>query len=693
MGVIIALIIAGIILYLYILAIGWFFSVAALPVLRIGSALFIILILVNYIRAVYDVFAGRAHGLHEDKPIPPEPAYKNYFFRKAYFDYWDIVKLAWEYNFEHAKFLIEKNTEMLMSPVWFLTWPLALTLYGVFLVAAVAAAAGFLFFGLLHLLIVTTLCVLAYIVALYLRAIEWISMQWRKISYVCPHPDCYKPIALPLYICPKCGEVHRRLMPGSYGISRRRCACDDEKLPTLAIFGRRDLPSLCPHCQKPLNREIGSATNIHIPIIGGPSAGKTNFLMASVMSIEQDSQKHKRKMVFPDNNDERIYQRNKQLFQHGNPVDKTPELSPKSFLLKILEPNGAENLIYIYDAAGELYTNTQDVRRLQKYFSYVDGIILLVDPFSVERIRIDYREKIAAIVGDLKPSSESPQNVYDRFINTLRDFNKRKRMVRKLPLTVVVTKADALDLKKQLGLSSSANSGTVSEAHSATIRQWLVDHGERNLVSSIERDFANVSYMACSALGDLPSGNKPFQPVGVLAPVQWILERRKVRIAGEAKGGVSLKSERAAYALGFALITAVYLTFFWGAGTSAASLIPENTGAIISREAQKSLLWFGYIAGIPPEFFNANRPPERTVVQPQRKVVTVAPASGLNLRSAPNAASRSNVMRGLPQGLQLVILEKRSVNSQLWCRVQAPSLNNLEGWVFAGPNGRYLQGY
>src|SRR2546421_3030253 len=123
---------------------------------------------------------------------------------------------------------------------------------------------------------------------MYLRTAESVSMAWRRINFVCPHGTCYKKIALPIYICPTCSAEHKRLLPGSYGILRRRCQCTTQFLPTLGLFGRAAIPAKCPQCSGNLAREIGASTDVHVPLIGGPASGKTSYLIAATLELERE---------------------------------------------------------------------------------------------------------------------------------------------------------------------------------------------------------------------------------------------------------------------------------------------------------------------------------------------------------------------------------------------------------------------
>ncbi|HEY0460089.1 MAG TPA: hypothetical protein VGC97_13210, partial [Pyrinomonadaceae bacterium] len=240
----IALVIALYLLYLYVL---FYLSLILLP---IGCLVFVGAVLFNYLKVIWtELIVGNGWN---DSPTGSEPAFKQYYFRKAYRDYEQVVKKSWELNREASNWVIQTGVKIFQSAVIF-TWPLGITFFLIAAIGAVTGVAAYIFFGLIHLALVAVIAVLAVSTAYLLRLIEYISMLWRRIFLVCPNSDCYKKIALPIYICPNCSKEHKSLIPGSYGIIRRKCECT-AWLPTLFLFGRNDLPSLCPHeeCRRPL---------------------------------------------------------------------------------------------------------------------------------------------------------------------------------------------------------------------------------------------------------------------------------------------------------------------------------------------------------------------------------------------------------------------------------------------------------
>ncbi|NJN68199.1 MAG: hypothetical protein HC884_16535, partial [Chloroflexaceae bacterium] len=105
--------------------------------------------------------------------------------------------------------------------------------------------AMFVFLALSHLLVIRLIWAALFVAALYLRFIESFSIRWRGVTMECPYPDCYQQFRLPHYRCPTCGAIHQQLVPGPYGVLKRRCQCGT-LLPTSEVNGREQLQAFCP---------------------------------------------------------------------------------------------------------------------------------------------------------------------------------------------------------------------------------------------------------------------------------------------------------------------------------------------------------------------------------------------------------------------------------------------------------------
>jgi hypothetical protein len=534
MGAIVVIVIALGLIALYIWGIVLFFQYVALYVFGLGGLAMTGAVFVNYFRALGDnLFWGTGWS---DGPNGPEPAFRQYFFRKAFYDYSQIVRLSHKRNMESVQWVINTGTKSFKNSGALFTWPLGVVFYAIAAVSFLPAAVAYAAFGVIHLLLIVALCGVVLGAAIAVRFIEYALMLWRRIFLACP--SCYKKFGLPIYNCPGCAAVHKALVPGTYGIFRRRCVCG-RKLPTLFLFGRNELPGFCPHCSKPLSASIGTIRNIHIPVVGGPAAGKTSFLMANMVELRTQANTGDLTLNFPEKRDERLFDACRTAFSTGSLLAKTAEYSPNAFLASVGDTDRNNVLLYLYDAAGELFQSS-DTLRLHEYYSYTHGILFLIDPFSLPSVQVELGHLIRPAVADIKPCEERPQDVYDRIVGMLRTISKNGSFGSQ-PLAVVVTKVDAFGLEARIRppaervLTFDAKVAP-EDGRSRATRQWLVDQGEGNLVRSMEHDFKTIRYFYCSALGHIPSGRPmPFVPKGVLDPLAWTLGSYGVRLNVNAR--------------------------------------------------------------------------------------------------------------------------------------------------------------
>lgn len=456
--------------------------------------------------AVYRLGGGAA-----DAPSGLEPAFKQYFFRKAFLDYREVARTA-------SKACQEDNrdfwdwVEKMFGAAGCLTWPMGLTLVGVGLAAIIGAGLFFLLAGATHLAVVVTVAAGALAVAGTMRVAERGLMAVRRIFLACPNGGCYQRVALPTFLCPKCGAEHKRLVPGSYGVLARRCRCG-ESLPTSFLRGRQDLPSICPHCRGPI--KVVLARNVHIPVVGGPSAGKTSLLYGVMRHLQVARQAGTLAVSFPDHRHEQVWNAADEALVRGEAPAKTAALMPDAFQVQLTPADGRSCHLHLYDAAGESYQQS-DAMRAHGFNAYIHGIVFLIDPFSLPAL-----SRTASVPGDVRASEEQPQAVYDRMVGNLVDHRAGRRGVSKVPLAVVVTKLDAL---KELGADAPEVAGNESrEVHGSAVRDWLVAHGEGNLVRGLEKDFTTVQYFTVAALGRDPSAAGAFVPLLVDVPLAWLL--------------------------------------------------------------------------------------------------------------------------------------------------------------------------
>ena len=199
-----------------------------------------------------------------------EPAFRSYWARQAWADsaaaaeaglaeLWRIVVEVWvrdrlvglvaAYDKRYGR---REDSEIFFSRLF--VFGVALGALLGLLTAAATAAVTLVVFGVLA----GAVCLLLALAALTLRGLDGARLAVGRIRMKCPHPGCYRSVALPVYRCPRCRAPHRELRPGAYGVLRRVCACG-QRLATTFLTGRHRLDAECPACSLPRIRRESCA--------------------------------------------------------------------------------------------------------------------------------------------------------------------------------------------------------------------------------------------------------------------------------------------------------------------------------------------------------------------------------------------------------------------------------------------------
>ena len=526
---------------LYIGVLYLFFRYAFIYVLFIAALIMAVWILVNFSKACARCMKRELPGAADIKPTGSQPAYKQYFFRQAFIDLKDITLENYELNKESILTIIEGTKDKLFSAETktLITWPLGIAIFIAIPFAIILGGAVYLIVTAIHVLAVLLSASVIVMTAMVFRAIEYLNMARWRIFFACP--SCYERFSMPVYSCPNCNAQHTKLVPGQYGIFKRKCECGN-LLPTLFLNGKNKLPSKCPNCNHPLTAEAGVSINVHYPIVGGKSSGKSSFLVASMMVLSEKGKEEGYNLSFPEKRDKENFERFETNFKKGIPPIKTArEDKPRAFLVKLQQEGKKKpaHLIYMYDAAGEIFEDLDSLRH-HKYFEYLSGIFFLIDPFSIPVIKQEYESELSKYYKNVLPSEEPPHTIYDRMIINLEQYRGQKKVLLqegkyKIPIAVIITKSDAFDLQSKitslnLELFNAEKNKIEEDIFSEQIRDWLSNNGEGNFVRSVESMFTNVKYFSCSALGHMPdaASDRPFTPKNVDAPIKWVFSFRKI---------------------------------------------------------------------------------------------------------------------------------------------------------------------
>ncbi len=395
------------------------------------------------------------------------------------------------------------------------------------------------FISLIQAIVLTIFMAFFYSFYLLIVFADWLYRRLKKISTSCPR--CQEKYDLPAYVC-TCGEVHTQLVPSKYGTFIRKCDCG-QKLKTTFFNGRHKQPGkwICPKC----SYELGGSLQIDIPIpvVGGPSSGKTCYISMAISEIEKNaSSMYNLDFQYKPNDDlGDDYADNKAQMSIGKLPHKTNDLRMRYYQF-YLTPKGekVKNLISICDVAGETYGSNKEMGQ-QIGFKYANAFLILVDPLSVTKFREEISDTVD--VNKYRASEKPMDEILNTLINTLENMNclTSKNMI-KTDVAVVFTKCDIPGIEEQIGEDAVARYMQLHdirskyEAKNKVCEQFLISYEEENFLNSLKSKFKSIQFFTCSALGHVANGSD-FVPEGVEEPALWLIDKASVSINLKKKWG------------------------------------------------------------------------------------------------------------------------------------------------------------
>lgn len=350
---------------------------------------------------------------------------------------------------------------------------------------------------------------------------------WRRIMHVCPNRSCtYR--GLPAFVCPDpdCGEANPDLWPNLYGLLTHDCLGCGRSLWTLNILGRGRYARVCRRCGRPfLGRSAGKLPERLISLIGGPSSGKSCYLVMAVGQIIR-GQRAGAGGLHGKIDDVRLLE-DFLLEWSKMAVGQVPDLTAEvaqAFLLSI-ERGCQKCQLYLYDALGEEFVSRGGMKA-QQYLPLIEGAIVMVDPLGFAEIR----SGMADLKYEPVPFKQVVDSALGAALSGIAPGSDGKLPVK---IAVVIAKSDIPKVRARLG--DVAPGAVPGSACREALARW---EGEATL-RLLEQKFRAVEYFACSALGrpaDSPARG-PFEGEGVLEPLAWLLTGKRARLDAPEKIG------------------------------------------------------------------------------------------------------------------------------------------------------------
>lgn len=404
---------------------------------------------------------------------------------------------------------------------------------------------GYYFFKLLFSLILTPVicavvsaiqCVITMImmmIAYVVFALAWLADQgYLTIKGIASNCSvCQHKFRLPVYVCPNCGKKHTRLVPSIYGIFNRRCECG-YRLPATFFNGRQKLQALCPNClKKGVETVIGDGGyhfDMCIPIIGGPSAGKTCYINMAISEIEKNAA-DKYGLVF-ESADLSEYQLNQASLQRGRRPEKTADMKLKYYQFYLTPKKmKLKNMVSLCDIGGEVFSDSQ-IAGQQIGYRYANAFLMIIDPLSIPA----FRKTIANTVniGSYNASEIEIDQVLNMIVSTLMSmYNLKSKDMLKTNIALVFTKSDIPGIDKEIGESAltdyMAAHPKMKDKYKATniiCEDFLEKYDEHNFLHDLKSKFKSVQFFVSSALGHNEDGTA-FTPKNVEEPALWLIDK------------------------------------------------------------------------------------------------------------------------------------------------------------------------
>lgn len=458
-----------------------------------------------------------------------QPARINYFFDKGYRDLTGTIKMAFSENSKWAAIFWGKTSAYWSDSNDFLKIPAIATAFASLSVVVF----GSLFTGGISILHVVFLSAVFSTVYLCFMTI-WISDKMfrmvRGVFTACPF--CHYKTDIPVYHCPQCKIAHTRLIPSKYGVLSRDCQCGTS-IPTTFFNGRRNLDASCPDPKCKRNLKSGENTPICIPIVGGPSVGKTCFLFASIRELKTNyAPSRKWGFRFLDNVNEDNYKLFEKRFTAGTVPHKTVEMLPVALNFFLThEQWNPDKLVYFYDAAGEAFMDTTILSQ-HRFYDYLHGIVFLIDPFSIPGLMIEYQDDLKQSQADIRPSDMMLDDAFDAMIiNLEQNFNNAVNDKINKPIAIVINKVDAFDLEQRIGEKAAKEKmlqdqsvKSVDEAIHLLCKEMLMQYQLSNFLRRIEEKFSDHQFFSVSSLGNMEGQQRQtFNPIRTGSPIAWLL--------------------------------------------------------------------------------------------------------------------------------------------------------------------------
>jgi len=346
-----------------------------------------------------------------------------------------------------------------------------------------------------------------------LQGVDGLSCLVLGVTRTCTCGD--RILTCPYYECPGCGERHRDIRPGAFGVLRRICTCG-KKMPTMLLTGRSRLTGICPKCRAELPPLFGRAPEIVIPLFGPTNVGKTRLMYMMTQVLLDWVREQHGEVRYVDDARERLDMIGDAL-QSSLHTEKTL-IGPAKAIAMHIKFGLHYRLVYFFDAAGEMYTS-HDLLTELKYLNKARTYVFVADALSGQ----DVWAALPAAEQQRLEQFRTSAGELDRAFQATTSHMRRVAMHGRWSRT---TRSDLAFVVSKLDLLESAGLDTTAQTQDTSL--WVSSEtglGLEDIVRGAGFAFENVRYFCTAARADEHGVDRTIWDL-----MDWIFSRSGVRM-------------------------------------------------------------------------------------------------------------------------------------------------------------------
>ena len=341
--------------------------------------------------------------------------------------------------------------------------------------------------------------------------IFWIveTLMTRRYNIKHPCPFCHNPSEPAIYLSDN-QELPVKLRPGVYGLFHITHPVTGEKMPTMLLNGRDNLPRRCPHCGHTISYKTG--VEKHLAFVGLPESGKTCLTYRFVGNLMRN---------YPDirftdevNNEAQRIITDIKDGKEQELASKTSVADMRRSLQILAQGNGSMPYhIFINDVGGELFTTSGIEATYVQFFKDVESVSIIIDPFTMDFSEYElgndfatwYNKNVAS--QDAGARKEKVSNV----INTIKTMSDQfMHKTKKMHMNIILVKIDSGYVPNDI------------VGDEARIKDFVTN--QMNLIAEVadlESTYASLHFYAVSALKN----------IGIEELISGISEELKIKLS------------------------------------------------------------------------------------------------------------------------------------------------------------------